>query len=666
MAAMPATPARAAPDTPLDLLGASDGTPFEPPLGWSLKTPPLHTPERIAFTFVDAEGDGRLVVVLTARGSRARTFAQTPSFDLHYEGRAREGDPAMALLDAVVAAIRRNDEGRLTLTVRGPPGGDNAASHAGLSARDRLQVAIAAGLLVLALLALPWLVWPRVRGALATRSPAERRATWGLLALGALIRLVSPHHLVMVFMGYQLTQQVIDFQAVPKYGAGSFVLYHAAIQLLGETHLSLVAVNATLGALTLPVLCALLARFRPAPRAVAIAAALLALAPVFVRDHLSESNLVPIALWLACALLLLDAWLCQGRQWDLLGAAIFAALALISRPEMMVVTPAALLLSTWARRPPRARWLGVALALAAVAALAGPHLLHVLESYASQREAGALPAIGWEDLPAAAVRVFTWDLVFRPLWFPIGVTLLALAALWRSRPSRTTTRGVLAVWLLALLWVGATTPDLPEPSIPRLHAPAASLVTLVGAAALAAAFGRLPRGARVTLAALVGLSTLPSAGLFAATNETQEEDFLAEAYARLPADACLVRFGYGDPPPAGKVHRHYPDYLAAGPEARVYGVRAWRTRSDPDGCPGGAWYLQSLRCYAAYRRTPETPAMLEACRQMRESATLHPVLELKLPNLGDNVFAYWPDLPVFEVGLYRLGGDDGELEVPAR
>lgn len=485
----------------------------------------------------------------------------------------------------------------------------------------------------------------------------------------------------MIYMGYRLASEVHAFTSVPKYGAGTLVLYRAAFAVLGPGHETVVFVNTLCGLLTIPLLLALLARFRPGKGAVAFAAAVLSLAPVFVQDHRTESILVPTLLFLAAGWLLWDTWLTTRSRLDLAGAVVFLALAMTSRPEVLGIAPLGLAVLAWARWTPgllRGRLPEALLAAAVLAAFIAPHLAFVSRAFEEQREMGALLARGlaWQVGKVLAAPFTFYNLLVAPHLYPLALTALAVfAALRTEGEGRRLARGWLA---LSLLWLASVQIDMPLTSVPRVQAPLGALVALVAALGFARLLeveriaGRPlgPPARRALIAALfVGLTALPSLAHFAApVNEDEEERFIQRALARLPReDVCFVRLDSGDQPRPRYVHRYFPDYLLRPPlrHDRVLGIRRWAEQAEGDGaeCPGGTFYIQTLRCYSVYVDFPrETkasrtePPLIADCRWMHEHARLEPVLVESLPHHGDNEFGYYPEQDSFEVGFYRVRG----------
>ncbi len=250
---------------------------------------------------------------------------------------------------------------------------------------------------------------------------------------------------------------------------------------------------------------------------------------------------------------------------------------------------------------------------------------------------------------------------------------------------------------LAVVWTLAYVIDAPMTSLPRLHAPAAAVVCVLAALGVDDARRRLARlGGRFTTHATVGLAVLVVASaapsipsLIAPTNEIQDEGFFRRAVAALPdAPVCFVRIGPGDTPSKGKTHRYHADYLLRPPnrDDRVYGLHAWETDRSSE-CSGATYFYLGLLCYAAEsssgaRTMPEREVqvrclwgddcwraashhegddeapprspLVSACARAVKEWPLVPIIEEDLPNLGANEFGYYPEIPTFRVGLYRV------------
>ena len=480
--------------------------------------------------------------------------------------------------------------------------------------------------------------------------------------------------LVMIYKGYALTAAAADLVAVPRYGAGALTLHRLVLGTFGVDHVNLIAVHTVLGIFAAMALLCLLARFRPAVGAVGVAALLLALTPLLVKDHRSESLLVITSAALWPAALLWDHWSEKGAPWDLVGAVGLLALAAMTRPEMVVIAPMVLLVVTALRGGlPKRHWLATSAAALLFGLLVLPHLLHIIAATQEQAASGALPAMEGALLQRLARGGVLYGAVFKPLMFPLGATLLALAACALPTPEAGTSHRRLAIWLwlLALVWMVIVRVDMPETSIPRLHAPASALICLgagLGAASLWRwrPVQRLPRaglGGALTLL-LLASAALTLAPLWSTTNEDEAEAFLRDAFASLSeASVCLLRLDGEDPPPPGKVHRDFPDYLALPPERddRLFGLQAWHRAGRPD-CPGGVWFVHGMRCYAraggqrpeggAARRDDSGP--IAACVELLQQGDWQPMLSRPVRNHGDNEFGYYPDDPQLPLALYRL------------
>lgn len=138
----------------LALLTGADGTPWQPPEGWTL-TRALARPDRVVFTLAGPDG-APLAVQLVASGREDRALARTQSFDVTYRG-VMPGGPDGGSVAAQVfadlsARVAANDRGQLQLTRSVVPRvGPNvpytlAGQWSWLTGQDRVLVGTSAGL----------------------------------------------------------------------------------------------------------------------------------------------------------------------------------------------------------------------------------------------------------------------------------------------------------------------------------------------------------------------------------------------------------------------------------------------------------------------------------------------------------------------------------------
>jgi hypothetical protein len=444
----------------------------------------------------------------------------------------------------------------------------------------------------------------------------------------------------MIFSAYRLTEDAASFQHIHRYGAATLVLHRLLFAVTPPHHDVLVQVSRIAGSLTLPVMSAGFVRMRPPRWSVPLATSALAMLPIFLRDHVSESNLVPVTLWLSAGLLLLDTWLTEKGTANLLGSLVFLALAATGRPEMLAIVPLLATLVTLARRGGSR---AVAVVFLPLALLAIPQALHVTQAAHEQAERGEL------SLTHLLLRLPTSLAPFLPHVFPLGITVVALLSL-RVLPGRWLRAGLL---LVALPWVGLLLVDLPETSIPRLEAPLCALVVF------AAAWGALllPGKWRPWLVILTVASVWPTWSLWRPTNEDETEAVWRSALAHLPdRSACLTVLAQDDPPLDPKVHRSVPDYLLRWPHRDVRKLSFGQAIRDPGNCPAGTFALLDHRCWARYQTPRGVAGPLPICAQLL-ALQPEPVDLRTVPNHGDNEYGYWRGEPLgrpWTLGLYRL------------
>lgn len=528
-----------------------------------------------------------------------------------------------------------------------------AAQWTWWSTLDRVHILIAMAFLLVVALAFPAtmrLAWR----SLAALPTTERSVALGFCLLGMALRLVAPERLVMIFSAYRQTEDVAAAIAIPKYGAGTFVLHRLAFAVAAPDHSLVVDVHRWCAVLALPLWLALLARLQPPPGAVGHAAWLVACLPLLVRDAATESNLLPALLWLAAGLVQFDHALTSGRARYLWLASCCGGLAAMARPELPIMVPVLVVAWLVLRRPqPAPGWRIVAAPALVLGVAIALQVEHLLSAAASDIATGALPPLGWGAF-GDVVAALSAAAPLQPQLVPVAVAGFGLWAALDGVHSRRTARVLLTV---ALVWMALPALDLPEPSIPRLHAPAVLLLTLTAALAIAQ-FSRLSfRIGAVALCCLTALPTLPQ--VTADTNENDADLFVRRAFAALPASgACLIYLSAGDQPPPHKTQRAQPLYLLRPPHRDVTAVdhATWRRAGHPQ-CANSTFLLVDHRCWAAHangRNGSTATVMGVGCQSLLSAHRWTAVLEQQAVNHGDNAYGYWGDGPAFALGLYRL------------
>lgn len=545
----------------------------------------------------------------------------------------------------------------------------------GVETLASLQALCAMLLLGVSLVAMPR-AFVRAYGILSESGSVGRVVVLATAGAAVVRWVLAPKALATIFIGYRWTEQCAELYPIPHYGAGAVGFYHALLWVLPYDHLSLIWVNAVIGVLAVPLVAALATRLFEDRTTGAVAAIMVALVPLFVRNDTSDANNVPALFWLMGGLLLLEERTDGGRLEVLLGSVGLLALAGISRPEMPAIVLAASLVVIFSR-PGRRRSLGGigawAIVLGAVALIV-PHLLHVLAMIGELESRDSLP--GWSRARLGTLPMLFWkyNAVLDPRLYPAGLLLATPIALWRAAPGRR--RAASLMLLLSVFAMAVYFSDIDRANVARVHVPAALFMTI------AAAYGvsRLllitrPHMLAPVAGALIVASAVPGAvTLFAPTNERAEEDAIRQAIARLPRDRdyTLVRTSWDDRQPLGDddrdfTHEHFPDYLVRPPagRARVRSVSAWLASPDLER---PAYFYWGMRCYARFRfeGVPPPPGanLQPACASMRAHHELEPVYEAVVPNRGDAWIDYYGDAPQLLLGLYRIGPLD-EPTAPA-
>ncbi len=502
------------------------------------------------------------------------------------------------------------------------------------------------------------------------------------------VRALAPHLMVMVYFGYQHVGEATDLAHLPRYGPGATMLWWLLFQATPPDHAAVQWLHAALGSLTAGFCVAYVRTVAGGVVAPLAAGALLAFAPIFVRDHGSESMGVPAmfafsagALVLARTLRALEgAGLLVDRGSPAEPARPGEEAAIIRSPGRVPLAAPMLsftLLFSYGAlcRPDLALAavpLAVGLALAAAPArvvgrlvrrawpflLAGlvvavPLALSLYLRATVDRELGNLPRIDSFSEQARKLLVETALVDWRA--FPVAVWGLLLVGSFFAGTGRR------AQWLaaMAMLSMLPTLVDFNEVSVLRLHAPAG--VFLVMAAGLAlGALERRGRGARLAAAVLAAgalASAWPSREpLFRERNPDQEEALQREALRALakeaPKGAVLARLAYPDLT-IRDVHLAFPDYLFTTQGLDVRNV------AEASGLVGQrpVYFLRSLRCYLWPGWDQEQPkgVLHDACARVCREHRCRPLFERDLPNRGDwSYFDGYGSAPTLRVGLYEV------------
>lgn len=639
--------------------------------------------------------------VLSLRpSSDARAYRRTASFAIAYQG---QGDAAaLCLADGLGRRLDASDRGGLALPA---PTAAAAAAPAAAAAAAAAAVAAAAPdvhagtagpldrplhvaslvLIVLVLLAFGWLV---LRAAAVLRSsprddPWARALPW-LLAAGVAARLFAPSRWVMEHMGEtMLVEALAAWQGgpTPKYGPFLTTLYGGlgqfspALETLAALHRM-----ASCSALIFGVL--LLRRLGVGHRAAALTVIAVALTPALVLDAATESMLVPAMALLAAggfaAHLAMRPEAGERPRWALAAAVVLLLAAMWSRPEMLGLVPALLLLLGSLRG---ARPSGSATPSAQAWATAGLVLLAALwvrvlqldDALALEASRGNTPEVFAGGLPARLFRLLRDGLVRKNVLLEGRVVPLALTAtlgfgvVFGRGPAR---RVGVRFGALALLAMVPAAADLPWVSLPRVGAPAIFFAALA-AGPLADALLRRGGDGGAKVAVLLalwlatGAVTLPDLLHPSPADRDRAAllDALSQARAIGIAPGRIGRRDHADPP-GERVHLGFPDPMLAGRGYEPVGLREVRAgdlvwldaRCRMRSCDAAEEHpscvaLRSggrLETIVSYQVSdPERPIPAAFERNQRPASGWH----------QDRDFPWCMPDGGYEIGLYRLRGE---------
>ena len=508
-----------------------------------------------------------------------------------------------------------------------------------------------------------------------------RNALFAAIGVGAVARFLVPPRMVMHYMGYELFGQAARLGVTPKYGPAAFQLEHAVLRVGGMD--AVFAVHALVGALLAPMAAVLLMRLGASAGAVAWAGSLVALAPVLIRDAASESMLVHTTFWALGAAVMLADHVRSGRPLPLLGAGLWALLAMLGRPEMLGAAPLLLAAVVVAAPSPRRVHFGaLGLVFGVVVAVLWLRADQLQAQLAVERLRGNTPRV-FQDGHLARVfqllREAWWDkngLLWSELFpaaLPIAIAVGGVVG--RGRPRRL----VLLFLALTLAWLAPSALDLPWVSVPRVQAPAMLLGLITAGVALeivrkrAVQAGRLgPSAAAAALALAVAATAAVSVkGTFRTDHTDVEHTALTAGVGALPAAAVVVARSHDDAPDE-RVHLAMPG-RAEPLEALLSG------RLDPGRRPVYAWL--GTRCWM---RPCAAAGEHPACAAVRARFKLETgreadvvIAEARIPDtfgrarpVGDGAVADL-DFPWclsrrrFRIGLYRVSRPaDGSTATP--
>lgn len=514
---------------------------------------------------------------------------------------------------------------------------------------------LATALLVGALIALLGLGFGR------GTSLEHRMALW-VFAISLLVRLAWPWRLTAVYFGYEWLAQAATQDSLPRYGPGSTALWGMVLGPVGD-HRAVLALQALVGAATCSVAALGLRRAGALPSAGWAAGLGLALTPVVLRDHTSESMHVPALLGLTAAL-----W--AGAELGRRESRLFSALLLVAvafaalcRFDVGPLALAGSLAMAWISRSGQTEktpWRGLVYKWVPPALVVALALLRGLGQAERDLARGNLPQLA-EALRWLPQRLTTDVLLWRGDWLPLGWWLGPLAWLAWGKATAQRHHRWLALIPLAFLAVLPSWLDYNETSLPRLQQPAALLAILASAAlgAQVHAQAAAQRWLGPLAVAVVGLTALPTLETcLRQTNAHTEDEILRRAAADLkrlvPADApaWLAVRSYADGDTAG-LHLHQPTWLFGA--VRLTSVSALQEALQKGQFPDQpVYFLRSARCYAAPRRGPH-PGELPACRDLATRPGSQAIWQESIKNLGDTeTFDWYGREPQLVVGLYRV------------
>jgi hypothetical protein len=201
---------------------------------------------------------------------------------------------------------------------------------------------ICAQVTLIAVLALmPWAL-----ASLCRQWRSMKKAEQLAIALALLFAIATrfvPGRMVQVFTGYDLLDQISTHGPVPKYGAGYGAVLSPLFDLFGTSESLVFALNAVLGILSLLIAAFFIGAWIPIAGSTAATLWTLALVPLLLRHHRSESASVLAMTALLLGLLHLRQGLSDRRHLPFLASWMCCSFAAQVRPEFVLAGPIVLL-----------------------------------------------------------------------------------------------------------------------------------------------------------------------------------------------------------------------------------------------------------------------------------------------------------------------------------
>lgn len=482
----------------------------------------------------------------------------------------------------------------------------------------------------------------------------EKRLLALVITAAAAARLLAPTRLVMAFSGYAIIDQAVTLTPY-KYGAAGPVFYNVIFKLIQPSTEAFLRINSAVGALTVIASAFFAGKLFKERYSALMAAILIGLSPFFIRDHNSESNIVPAALFLLAGLTLFMQALDENNLFFAFMSVCVLVFAAMFREWFALLIPVILLLLYWSKdlsgnlKAPRLLRITVGLYLILIAA----HAVYLYYFYAAAFDGMSLISAA----PGCLAAFFDHkrNLLFDPRNTPAIYSILIMLAFFAS--DRRRKKAVAAVFTAGVLFFAVNQIDEPSSSRSQLQAPYLLFVSLVAALGCASLFTSIQKKYIAALILILGaLSFFPPAFvLFEKNNADYENEMIAAGYALLPKNAVLIRPGLGDEGWRKGIFYSYPDYelKRKRPDAKTETIGNYEAAKRAyEGRPK-VFYL-GMRCYAGLKGHPNETlnGMLPACASFMASNKLKPLLIKEFPNRFDGEFFHYPQSETIKLGYY--------------
>lgn len=653
-------------------------------------------PDKIILTFSD-KTNHRISVHLEKRDDAKNTFSKTASFNIFYKSETPlEQDFQQNIADLMLALtelIKANDKGQYNfspaITVKEKDHGyfsswgkipvdhEIKISRQAYWYVDILERVIAIALFLASLIGIFFLA--PLLSAKINRLTKKQKLWFVALLFGSLfIHLIVPHRLVMTYSGYGIMDQAMTFAKLKKYGAGTPFFYHFFYLFLPNTDKVYLWINTIAGWLTLVIASIWFAGYMKNTKLIFALLFLMAIDPIVLKDHNSESNFIPTLFFFFVALNWLEIYKVSRDKKSLLFSLVSFLFVIYSRPFFIIFVPLIVLieqLTSETKLVTRKTLKQIATAILIACVVVLPHIVFLIVSYYLEMDTGHSEGFS-RVFDAAIYKFFSDENVFvrfdmTPFMF-IFLWSFSLLHLKKREKLKLISLFLLSFAMFCLYFI-----DSPPPSLPRLQMVPHYFFCMISAYGLVniqkviASRKNNPLFLSMVPAVIL-LSVYPATTfLWTPINDWEEDKALRESVLLIPETAkVLGRLAEKDEPHTFGIFRNYPDYLFKRkiPELKVLNLtnmlKALEQEDKQDIAAGYYVYL-GTRCYALILdhetgrdfngNVVDENYLHPGCKEIRDKFVLKPIYEIMAINHEmKSSFVWYTPNPKIKLGLYEI------------